>query len=73
MDNGTEFHKHFDKATQELRLTHYWGRVRKSTDNAKDERFKRTFHDECLASGTFDKNPTYLTAISSHELLNISL
>lgn len=55
-DNGTEFHKHFDQAITNLGLTHWWSRVRKSTDNAKDERFNRTFRDECLASGAFNKD-----------------
>jgi transposase InsO family protein/transposase-like protein len=55
-DNGSEFHKHFDEAVQQLALTHWWSRVRKSTDNAKDERFNRTFRDECLAQGSFHKD-----------------
>ncbi|MBU0661189.1 DDE-type integrase/transposase/recombinase [Patescibacteria group bacterium] len=55
-DNGTEFHKYFNKAVTQLNLTHYWSRVRKSTDNAKDERFNRTFRDECMAQGAFNKN-----------------
>jgi len=55
-DNGTEFHKHFDQATKDLQVKHYWSRVRKSTDNAKDERFNRTFRDECLSQGAFSKD-----------------
>lgn len=55
-DNGSEFHKHFEHAIQQLNLTHWWSRVRKSTDNAKDERFNRTFRDECLSQGAFNKD-----------------
>lgn len=55
-DNGSEFHKHFDRALQELKLNHWWSRVRKSTDNAKDERFNRTFRDECMNYGAFNKD-----------------
>ena len=80
-DNGSEFHKHFDTAVTKLNLTHYWSRVRKSTDNAKDERFNRTFRDECLSQGAFHKdlnkfnknilnwNIEYLT-IRPHQSLN---
>jgi putative transposase len=57
-DNGSEFHKHFDQALKQLNLEHWWSRVRKSTDNAKDERFNRTFRDECLNQGAFNKDIT---------------
>lgn len=55
-DNGSEFHKYFDETLKTLNLKHYWNRVRKSTDNAKNERFNRTFRDECLSQGAFHKN-----------------
>src|SRR3989338_4083713 len=57
-DNGSEFHKHFEQAVKQLKLSHWWSRVRKSTDNAKDERFNRTFRDECLGQGAFHKDLT---------------
>jgi putative transposase len=64
-DNGSEFHKHFDQALTKLNLTHWWSRVRQSTDNAKDERFNRTFRDECMAYGAFHKD----TAIFNRNIL----
>lgn len=50
-DNGSEFHKHFDAACQDLGLEHYWSRVKTPKDNAVNERFNRTVQDEFLSLG----------------------
>lgn len=47
-DNGSEFHHHFLKAAQELKLGHYWSRVRTPKDNSQLERFNRTIREEFL-------------------------
>ncbi len=47
-DNGTEFHRHFQKAVLELKLGHYWSRVRTPKDNSQLERFNRTLREEFL-------------------------
>lgn len=46
--NGSEFHHQFLKATQELRLGHYWSRVRTPKDNSQLERFNRTIREAFL-------------------------
>ena len=50
-DNGSEFHKYFIRAAQELGLQHWWSRVRKPTDNAICERFNRTVQEEFIRNG----------------------
>ena len=50
-DNGSEFHLHFDKACEALRLEHYWSRAKTPKDNAVNERFNRTLQDEFLSFG----------------------
>jgi transposase InsO family protein len=50
-DNGSEFHREFMKACQNLGLKHYWSRTHTPTDNPVDERFNRTLKDEFLALG----------------------
>ena len=45
-DNGSEFHKHFIKACEELGIPQYWSRVRRPKDNSKLERFNRTLQEE---------------------------
>src|ERR1043165_90047 len=50
-DNGSEFHLHFEKAIQELKLQHWWSRVRTPKDNAVCERFNRTMREEFLDAG----------------------
>ncbi len=47
-DNGSEFHKHFRRACEELGIPQYWSRVRKPKDNAKLERFNRTLQEEFM-------------------------
>jgi transposase InsO family protein len=50
-DNGSEFHKYFDQACENLGLQHYWSRVKTPKDNAVNERFNRTLQDEFLSLG----------------------
>ncbi len=50
-DNGSEFHRSFDKACETLGLAHYWSRAKTPKDNAVNERFNRTLNDEFLALG----------------------
>ena len=50
-DNGSEFHRHFETACQQLNLEHYWSRVKTPKDNAVNERFNRTLQDEFISLG----------------------
>ncbi len=50
-DNGSEFHRHFETACQDLGLEHYWSRIKTPTDNAVNERFNRTLQDEFISLG----------------------
>ena len=52
-DNGSEFHKHFEVALQELNLSHWWSRPRMPKDNPRNERFNRTLKEEFLQFGNF--------------------
>lgn len=56
-DNGSEFHKEFITACQELGITQWWSRVKTPTDNPMNERFNRTLKDEYLAFGNFRADP----------------
>ncbi len=56
-DNGSEFHRHFDAACQELNLPHYWSRVKTPKDNAVNERFNRTLQEEFVAFGNMTADP----------------
>jgi transposase InsO family protein len=40
-DNGSEFHRHFEAAFQQLNLKHYWSRIKTPKDNAVNERFNQ--------------------------------
>ncbi len=55
-DNGCEFHKEFEKSLSQLNLTHWWSRVRTPKDNPSNERFNRTFREEFLDWGNFNKD-----------------
>jgi len=55
-DNGSEFHKEFIKACQELGISQYWSRVKTPTDNPMTERFNRTLKEEFLDLGNFNPN-----------------
>jgi len=57
-DNGSEFHKHFDRALKDLDIPHYWSRVRTPKDNAVNERFNRTLQDEFLLLGNMTDDIT---------------
>jgi transposase InsO family protein len=50
-DNGSEFHRHFEAACENLNLEHYWSRAKTPKDNAVNERFNRTLQDEFVAFG----------------------
>lgn len=56
-DNGSEFHKEFIAACQELGISQYWSRNHTPTDNPVNERFNRTLKDEFLALGNFNPDP----------------
>ena len=56
-DNGSEFHKEFIKACEELNISQYWSRSHTPTDNPVDERFNRTLKDEFIALGNFTPDP----------------
>ena len=56
-DNGSEFHKEFIKACQELNISQYWSRNHTPTDNPTNERFNRTLKDEFIALGNFNPDP----------------
>ena len=51
-DNGSEFSKYFQKACEELNITHYYSRVNTPKDNAQIERFNRT-REEFLQLGNY--------------------
>jgi len=55
-DNGCEFHKHFEHSLKHLNLTHLWSRPRTPKDNPSNERFNRTFREEFLIWGNFNKD-----------------
>jgi transposase InsO family protein len=50
-DNGSEFHKHFEVAIRDLKLTHWWSRTHTPKDNAMCERFNRTVKEEFITMG----------------------
>ena len=56
-DNGSEFHKEFIAACQELGIRQYWSRVRTPTDNPVNERFNRTLQEEFIQLGNFTPDP----------------
>ena len=55
-DNGSEFHKDFEKVLEQMKLTHWWSRPRTPKDNPSNERFNRTFREEFLNWGNFNKD-----------------
>lgn len=63
-DNGSEFHKHFRRATKDLKLQHWWSRVKTPKDNAVCERFNRTIQEEFIGRGNLYTDP----AIFNHKL-----
>jgi transposase-like protein len=56
-DNGSEFHKHFEQALNQARLTHWWSRPRTPKDNPSNERFNQTLKHEFLNWGNFYPDP----------------
>lgn len=55
-DHGSEFAKEFEIACQQLKIEHYFSRVRTPKDNAVIERFNRTLQEEWLSSGQFNSD-----------------
>jgi len=56
-DNGSEFAKHFQKACQDLKIEHYFSRVKTPKDNESVERFHHTMKDEFIRLGNFSPFP----------------
>lgn len=56
-DNGSEFHKDFEKACKDLKLPHYWSRTRTPLDNPHNERFNRTLQEEFIQLGNHIIDP----------------
>jgi transposase InsO family protein len=52
-DNGSEFHKYFERACDRLKLPHYWSRARTPKDNPVNERFNQTLQYEFIRFGNF--------------------
>lgn len=50
-DNGSEFHKDFQKQVEELKLDDWWSREHTPTDNPFNERFNGTLRREFLEMG----------------------
>ena len=50
-DRGSEFHKHFQKAVEELGLSDWWSRPRTPTDNPFNECFNGTLRREFIEMG----------------------
>jgi len=52
-DNGSEFHKYFERACDKLNLPHYWSRARTPKDNPVNERFNQTLQYEFIKFGNY--------------------
>ncbi|MEK7628693.1 MAG: integrase core domain-containing protein [Patescibacteria group bacterium] len=50
-DNGSEFHKHFQRAIEKQGINDWWSRTHTPKDNPVNERFNRTLQDEFIALG----------------------
>lgn len=57
-DNGSEFMGYFDRALKDLKIPHYFSRVKTPKDNAVNERFNRTLQDEFLLLGNMTDDIT---------------
>ena len=71
-DNGSEFHKEFIEACQELNIEQYWSRNHTPTDNPINERFNRTLQDEFLALGNFNPDPVQFNKILTEWLIEFT-
>lgn len=56
-DNGSEFHKEFIGACENLRISQYWSRPYTPTDNPVNENFNGTLKREFLRVGNFHPDP----------------
>lgn len=61
-DNGSEFHKDFEKACKDLAIPHYWSRTRTPKDNPHCERFNRTLQEEFIQLGNRFNDPEVFNA-----------
>lgn len=50
-DNGSEFLKHFQEGCDQLKIPHYFSRIKTPKDNPECERFNRTLQEEFVALG----------------------
>ena len=55
-DNGSEFLRYFDEACNQLRVPHYFSRIKTPQDNPECERFNRTLQEEFIALGNMTEN-----------------
>jgi len=58
-DNGSEFHKYFDQACNQLKISHYFSRNHTPKDNAVNERFNKTLQEEFIALGNMTDDTKY--------------
>ncbi|MDO8512905.1 MAG: integrase core domain-containing protein [bacterium] len=79
-DHGSEFAKEFEEACKQLKIEHYFSRVRTPKDNAVVERFNRTLQEEWLDHGhfhpdllIFNKNLTHWLAYYNSKRRHASL
>ncbi|MCK4649557.1 integrase core domain-containing protein [bacterium] len=56
-DNGSEFAKYFERACDNLKINHYFSRVKTPKDNCFDERFNRTLREEFIQLGNYTPFP----------------
>ena len=68
-DNGSEYHKYFDKACKDLKLEHYFSRVKTPKDNAYIERFNRTLEDEFFQMGNYIDDVDLLNSLLTEWLI----
>lgn len=68
-DHGSEFAKSFERACEELKIIHYFSRVRTPKDNAVVERFNRTLQEEWLNDGHFHADTTRMNSVLTEWLV----
>jgi len=56
-DNGSEFAKYFERACDNLKINHYFSRVKTPKDNCFNERFNRTLREEFIQLGNYTPFP----------------
>jgi transposase InsO family protein len=68
-DNGSEFHRHFETACEDLHLEHYWSRRNTPKDNAVNERFNRTLQEEFVQLGNMRSDPNEFNSLLTEWLI----